>query len=80
MATKSELQKQWEAVNNTLADLADLRCWPEDKDIAQVESELLNEMLSPATLRCCGRFAQQQRPLGAGIDNLSAAHAWAELF
>ena len=43
MATKKELQKQWEAVNNTLADLADLRCWPVDKDIADVEGELLQE-------------------------------------
>ena len=31
MPTKRELQKQWEAVNNTLADLADLRVWPADK-------------------------------------------------
>ena len=44
MATKRELQKQWEAVNNTLADLADLRCWPEDKDIAEVEGQLLEEL------------------------------------
>ncbi len=44
MATKRELQKQWEAVNNTLADLADLRCWPADKDIADVEGELLEEL------------------------------------
>ncbi len=43
MATKRELQKQWEAVNNTLADLADLRCWPADKDIAEAEGELLQE-------------------------------------
>ena len=44
MATKDELQKQWEVVNNTLADLADLRCWPAGKDIAEVEGELLQEL------------------------------------
>ena len=44
MATKKELQKQWEAVNNTLADLADLRVWPADKDIAETEGELLAEL------------------------------------
>ena len=44
MATKKELQKQWEAVNNTLADLADLRCWPAGKDIAEAEGELLEEL------------------------------------
>ena len=44
LATSRELQKQWEAVNNTLADLADLRCWPADKDIAGVEGELLDEL------------------------------------
>ena len=44
MATKRELQKQWEAVNNTLADLADLRTWPADKDIAEAEGELLTEL------------------------------------
>lgn len=44
MATKKELQKQWEAVNNTLADLADLCVWPVSKDIAEVEGELLQEL------------------------------------
>lgn len=44
MPTKRELQKQWEAVNNTLADLADLRCWPVGKDIAEAEGELLQEL------------------------------------
>ncbi len=44
MATKKELQKQWEAVNNTLADLSDLRCWPVCKDIAEAEGELLEEL------------------------------------
>ena len=43
MATKRELQKQWEAVNNTLADLHDLRVWPGNQDIAEVEGELLEE-------------------------------------
>ena len=31
-------------MNNTLSDLADLRCWPADKDIAEVEGELLQEL------------------------------------
>ena len=44
MATKRELQKQWEAVNNTLADHADLRVWPADKEIAEAEGELLEEL------------------------------------
>ena len=44
MANTRELQNQWEAVNNTLADLADLRVWPVDKDIADVEGELLEEL------------------------------------
>ena len=44
MATKRKLQKQWEAINNTLVDLADLRVWPVDKDIAEVEGELLEEL------------------------------------
>ncbi len=38
MATKREFQEQWEAVNNTLADLAGLRCWPADKDIAEAQA------------------------------------------
>ena len=44
MTTKRELQKQWEAVNNTLTDLADLRCWPAGKDVADIEGELLTEL------------------------------------
>ena len=44
MATRRELQKQWEAVNNALADLYDLRCWPVDKDIAEIEAKLLQEL------------------------------------
>ena len=44
MATRRELQKQWEAVNNTLADLADLRVLPVGKDIVQLEGELLEEL------------------------------------
>ncbi len=44
MATKKELQKQWEAVNNTLADLADLRVWPVEKDVTQAEGKLLEEL------------------------------------
>ena len=44
MTTRRELQKQWEAVNNTLADLADLKVLPAGKDIAQLEGELLEEL------------------------------------
>ena len=44
MATKKELQEQWEVVNNTLAGLADLRCWPMDRDIDEVEDALLEEL------------------------------------
>ncbi|MCK4849700.1 MAG: hypothetical protein KAT11_00035 [Phycisphaerae bacterium] len=43
MATNRELQKQWEAVNNTLADLYDLCVWPGNQDIAEVEGQLLEE-------------------------------------
>ena len=44
MATKRELQNQWEGINNALADLADLRVWPVDKDVAEAEGELLAEL------------------------------------
>ncbi|MCK4849705.1 MAG: hypothetical protein KAT11_00060 [Phycisphaerae bacterium] len=44
MATKRELQKQWEAVNNTLTDLYDLCVWPGNQDIAEVEGQLLQEL------------------------------------
>ena len=44
MSTKKQIQKQWEAVNNALADLASLPVLLEGKDIAEVEGELIGEL------------------------------------
>lgn len=44
MANKVRLERRWREVNETLAELANLHTWPADKDIAEAEGELLEEL------------------------------------
>ena len=41
---KVHLEKRWQDTIDALAELSDLHVWPGDKDIAQVEGELLEEL------------------------------------
>lgn len=41
---KNDLDKRWKDANAALGELANLHTWPVDKDIAEVEGELLQEL------------------------------------
>ena len=41
---KYELDRRWKKANDALGELANLCVWPEDKDIADAEGELLQEL------------------------------------